>query len=69
MAVSSPIYNAPAAVASNAQALAELKLCEIVLRATQPSTVLNSLDVARAAVRAAIADLAAVVELSKGGAL
>lgn len=59
------VLNRPKAVNDNAQALAELKLCEIVLRATQPSTVLNSLDVARAAVRVAIADLSAVVELSK----
>ena len=47
------------------QALAELQVCAIVLRKTQPSTILNSLDIARAAVDAAIKDLSAVVTISE----
>lgn len=57
--------NLPQRLHDNRQALAELKLCAVVLRAMQPSTILNSLDIARAAVNVAIADLAAVVELSE----
>lgn len=57
--------NKPKDTYSNKQALAELRLCAIVLRATQPSTVLNSLDLARKALANAIDDLAAVVQASE----
>lgn len=62
-------YNAMARANDNRQALENLKLARLSLRNTQPSTVLNSLDVARQAVDVAIGDMEAVVRLSNGGVL
>lgn len=64
-----PARDAVSVVNTNRQALENLKLARLSLRNTQPSTVLNSLDVARKAVDTAIADMEAVVRLSAGGVL
>lgn len=64
-----PARDTMSVVNTNRQALENLKLARLSLRNTQPSTVLNSLDVARKAVDTAIVDMEAVVRLSAGGVL
>jgi hypothetical protein len=55
----------PMNVLTNAQALTELRHLNDALHRMQPSTILNSLQLARNAVAVALLDMQKIVELTK----
>ena len=55
----------PRNVLTNAEALAELRQLNDALHRMQPSTILNSLQLARNAVAVALLDMQKIVELTK----